>query len=198
MNRILFIKPDRIDKPVYKKTIDQNVVSFRSLIPDEDINFLYTWVHLPYSKRFWQQDISKGNLLALYKEAIANPMQHSFIGNFNAQPICQVDIYNIESDELKEHIHCHPHDCGLHLLMIPPKLSKKGWSLLMLRHFLQFYFSFPQAARLYIEPDQENNFANQLARKANFQFLKTIVLSYKVANLYVITKQQFYESNKKL
>lgn len=194
-NNTLFIKPERIDKPVYKKTIDKNEICFRSMMPEEDITYLHTWVHLPYSKRFWQQDISKANLLALYKETMAHPMQHSFIGLFNAQPVCQVDIYLIESDELKEHIHCQGQDCGLHLLMIPPKQSKRGWSALMLRHFMHFYFSFPQSERLYIEPDQENNFANLLAKKAGFQFIKKVNLSYKVANIYSITKQQFHATH---
>ena len=79
-SKTLFIKPDRIDKPLYRKHIDQDLISFRSLMPDEDIDFLFKWVHLPYSKRFWQQDVSKSNLLALYKETIAHPSTHSFIG----------------------------------------------------------------------------------------------------------------------
>lgn len=193
MNTIktLFIKPDKTDKILYRTKQDRDEISFRSLLPQNDINFLYTWVHLPYSKTFWQQDVSKGNLLALYKETIANPMQHSFIGLCNGQPVCQIDLYAVETDELSGHIPCQQNDCGFHLLMHPPKQSKKGLSLLMLRHFIEFYFSFPQGERLFAEPDRENNLANLLAKKAGFQLLKSIQLSYKTANLYCITKQEF-------
>lgn len=197
-SKTLFIKPDRIDKPLYRKHIDQDVISFRSLIPDEDIDFLFKWVHLPYSKRFWQQDVSKSNLYALFKETLAHPFTHSFIGLINDQPVCQVDVYSIGADELKEHITFQAHDCGLHMLMLPPRQLKKGWSKLMLSQFMQFYFSFPEAENLFIEPDQENTWANLLARRANFQFIKTVRLSYKIANLYSISKQQFHATHKYL
>jgi RimJ/RimL family protein N-acetyltransferase len=195
-SKALFIKPDKSDKPLYRNKIDHDVISFRSLIPDEDIDFLFNWTHLPYSKRFWQQDVSKSNLLALFNETIAHPYTHSFIGSINEQPVCQVELYNIHTDELKEHLNYGMHDCGLHLLMLPPKQLKKGWTILMLTQFLHFYFSYPEAEHLYIEPDQENSLANQLAKRAHFHFHKTVKLSYKTANLYSISKQQFHATNK--
>jgi RimJ/RimL family protein N-acetyltransferase len=169
-------------------------ISFRSLELDSDINFLYDWVNRPYTKRFWQLNGSKSLLYDTYRDILNNSHAHSFIGCYNSQPVSQVDLYNIAADELKDHIDYVADDCGLHLLMLPPAQMSKGLSLIMLRHFIRFYFSFPVAKRLYAEPDKENTLANRLASKAGFGFLKTIELSYKTANLYLITKNQFHET----
>lgn len=167
-------------------------ISFRSLQLDTDIDLLYDWVNQPYSKRFWQLNGSKDLLYNTYQSLLNNPNAHSFIGLYNNQPVCQVDLYNVAADELKDHTDHDPNDCGLHLLMMPPKTRGKGLSLTMLHHFIRYYFSFPQAGRLFAEPDKENATANLLAAKAGFVFLKEISLSYKTAHLYCITKEQFY------
>ena len=166
-------------------------ISFRSLQLKTDIDLLYDWVNRPYSKRFWQLNGSKSLLYDTYRSLLGDPNQHSFIGCFNNQPACQIDLYNVAADELKDHISHDAEDCGLHLLMMPPKQMNKGLSLCMLQHFIRFYFSFSIARRLFAEPDQENILANRLAEKAGFIFLKTILLSYKTANLYSITREQF-------
>jgi len=72
--------------------------------------------------------------------------------------------------------------------MLPPKLSAKGLALEALRAFVEFYFSFSLSKKLYGEPDKENLLANLLARKVGFQFIKEVTLSYKTANLYLISK----------
>jgi hypothetical protein len=189
---LFFPKPPLSDQPVYTITDAEKKFAFRSLVPDTDIDFLFDWVNMPYSRKFWQMDGSISNLYALLRESVDHPSQHSFIGLYNDHPVCQIDLYDVACDELKEHIICESNDCGLHLLMCPPSQMTRGLSLAMLRHFMQFYFSFPVAARLFAEPDRANGFANRLAVKAGFQFVKTVQLSYKTANLYSVTKAQFY------
>jgi RimJ/RimL family protein N-acetyltransferase len=194
----LFCKPVTINSPdqlLYKYQESDQTISFRSLQLETDIEFLYDWVNRSYSKRFWQLNGSKSLLYDTYQSLLDNPNAHSFIGCRNDQPVCQIDLYNVAADELKDYTDHATDDCGLHLLMLPPQQMQKGLSLCMLRHFIQFFFSFASAAKLFAEPDKENVLANRLAEKAGFIFLKTIQLSYKTANLYCITKQQFYASH---
>lgn len=195
----LFCKPVSINYPdqlLYNTNIpDRNTnISFRSLHLETDMDFLFDWVNRPYSKRFWQLNGSRDLLHNTYQSLLNNPHAHSFIGCCNNEPVCQIDLYNVAADELKDHVIHEPDDCGLHLLMMPPEQMSKGLSLLMLQHFIRFYFSFPIAERLFAEPDSENILANRLAVKAGFTLLKKIQLSYKTANLYSITKQQFHAS----
>lgn len=192
---IFFPKPPLSNKPIYSATEADRTFAFRSLVPDTDIDFLFEWVNMPYSRKFWQMDGSISNLYALLSESVDNPRQHSYIGLLNDRPVCQVDLYDVLRDELKAHIDYQPNDCGLHLLTAPPRQSQKGLSLDMLRHFLRFYFSFEQTERLFAEPDHQNVLANRLAEKAGFRFLKEITLPYKTANLYCITKSQFHATH---
>jgi RimJ/RimL family protein N-acetyltransferase len=166
-------------------------ISFRSLTLDTDIHTIHDWVNRPYTKRFWQLNGDRGTLLDTYMRILSSHYAHSYIGSFNGKNVCQVDLYVAGADELINHVHCEPNDCGLHLLMCPPEQMIKGITIAMLREFWRFYFLFPQAERIFAEPDIQNALANKLARDAGFYFLKTIQMSYKTANLYSLTRTQF-------
>jgi len=173
---------------LFSKPIPQGKLCIRSLTIKEDLDTLYKWVNQDYAKKFWQMDGSREMLAATYSMVLESLHAHSFMVLLDGRPVGQVDCYQVLSDELKNHVEANPEDCGLHILMQPAKVSVKGLALEALRAFTEFYFSFSLSKKLYAEPDKENLLANLLARKAGFQFSKEIVLSYKTANLYLISK----------
>lgn len=166
-------------------------VSFRSLDMEMDLSMLHRWVNAAYAKQFWQLEGSEAFLHATYKDILHHPDTHAFIGLLNEQPCCLVEVYALQNEEeLLSHIPgADPNDCGLHLLMCPPRELKKGWSTAALLAFQQYYFSFPSVTALYAEPDHQNVLANRLALQTGFLFMKTTNLSYKTAHLYRITRQ---------
>lgn len=188
------------EKPLFLKTTEAGTiftcspkeidadVSFRSLNLDSDIDLIHDWANKEYAKRFWQMEGTKPMIANIYRAILQNPDAHSFIGLINNHPFCQIDAYAVHADELAEHVKAEEGDCGLHLLMCPPREMKRSWTRAALHSFIDFYFSFPQAKRLFAEPDHENYYANKLALKCGFQFLKTIEMSNKTANLYVISR----------
>lgn len=185
----LFMKPSPAaapDETLYEK----EAVAFRSF-QTSDIDMIHEWVNEPYAKRFWQMEGSNELVRDTYDKIVQSPYAHSFIGLYNNNPVCQVDVYLVALDELKHHVKRKPDDCGLHFLMAPPKLLKRGMGLTMLRGFIDFYFSFPRGKRLFAEPDRENLKANALAQKAGFQFVDSIRLPDKFATLYCITRENF-------
>jgi acetyl CoA:N6-hydroxylysine acetyl transferase len=200
MDHRLFCKPDNQIPAcwiLYSKEITEPSakIDFRSMDLSTDLDTIYGWVNLAYSKRFWQLNGTKSLVETTYRLIIQNPGTHSFLGLLHGRPVCQIDVYLLSVDELgKEVLDCGPNDCGFHLLMIPPQQSLKGLSKTMLRAFFEFYFSFDESERLFGEPDRENTLANRLAVSAGMEFLYKIQLSYKEANLYSITKLQFHET----
>jgi len=166
-------------------------LSFRSLDLALDLDRIHEWVNKAYAQKFWQLAGSRSGIETIYRGVLAGPQAHSFIGLVGDMPMCQVDLYAVVADELAAHVPALPGDCGLHLLMCPPRQMQKGWSTYALRVFQEFYFSFDQAQRLFAEPDQDNHPANQLAISTGFRFLKTIELSYKTANLYCLHREDF-------
>lgn len=192
--------------PLFCKTADEPVfcrhvplfdadISFRPLHLTSDLDVIFQWVNETYARRFWQLNGSRQLLEDTYTALLLNPHAHSFIGLINNQPVAQVDIYQVAADELGKHLPAAPNDCGLHLLMLPPRLSRKHLSRELLRSFIQFYFSFSEAGDLFAEPDQENVPANRLARETGFSFVKAVSLSNKSANLYCITRKQYISSH---
>jgi len=198
---VLFCKPVEIpydNEILYRQDFSesQGTICFRSLQLNTDLDLIHDWVNRQYARRFWQLNGTKTLVENTYAELLKNPHGHSFIGLLNDQPVCQVDLYLVAGDELQHHVEAGPDDCGLHFLMSPPNMLQKGLTVLLLRAFLDFYFSFQLAERIYAEPDKDNDLANLLARKAGFRYLKTIELSYKTANLYCLTRDHFHSTTK--
>jgi RimJ/RimL family protein N-acetyltransferase len=171
-------------------------IGFRSLQLSTDLDLIHDWVNQVYARRFWQLNGTKTLVENTYAELLKNPHAHSFIGLFNDQPVCQVDLYLVASDELRHYVEAGPDDCGLHFLMSPPNQLPKGSTVQILKAFLDFYFSFQLAERIYAEPDKDNDLANLLARKVGFRYIKAIELSYKTANLYHLTRDHFQSTTK--
>lgn len=178
---------------VFKKYISElsSTFSLRSIDLEHDLEMLVNWVNQAYAKKFWQLEGDATQLRNTYGSLFANPAAHSFIGCSDDEPVCQLDLYLVSEDELSNHVNGQPNDAGIHLLMGPPREMQKGFSFYAIKCLQEYYFSFDGSGDLYCEPDQNNYHANRLAINTGFQFMKTVQLSYKTANLYRITRQQF-------
>lgn len=163
------------------------MLTFYALDLDEHLAIIHDWMNKSYTVKFWQLSGSELAIRKIYEGILNNPHAHSFIGKIGREPVCLIDMYHIIGDELSDHIEDATYDdCGMHLLMCPPRQMQKGWSLAVLKTWQQFFFSRALNNRLFAEPDVENYAANHLALKAGFSFVKKIKLSYKTANLYCI------------
>jgi RimJ/RimL family protein N-acetyltransferase len=186
-----------VNEPLYARYFPAvpGTIAFRSLDLKTDLGIIHYWVNQPYSKKFWQLDANEEEIKQMYEDILKSPDAHSIVGLINEKPFCQIDLYMIGADQLKNHVKAGINDCGLHLLMLPPKELKKGWSVWALRAFQDYYFSFSDAEKLFAEPDRGNGLANQLALKTGFDFIKTVSLSHKEANLYSISREKFRTLN---
>jgi RimJ/RimL family protein N-acetyltransferase len=169
-------------------------IAFRSLNLDTDLPILHDWMNQAYAKRFWQMNKTLPEIGKIYQSILENPHAHSFIGLFNERITCLIDAYQVLHDELKNHVEAETDDCGIHLLMSPPREHCRDMSFHCLREFLAFYFSFPSARHIYAEPDSRNVFANKLAIRVGLSFIREIRLSYKTANLYRLSKSEFLDT----
>jgi RimJ/RimL family protein N-acetyltransferase len=194
----LFIKPLYYPGPLlysyFSKTV-KRTISFRSFDLDKDLDTIHHWVNLDYALPFWQMDGSRQKVFNSYYSIQRNSNGHSYIGLMDDEPVCQFDIYRVWADEIATFTDADENACGFHLLMAPNEKPVTGLSLAVVIAFLHYYFSFPEAAIMYAEPDVLNARSNALLQKAGFSFLRPITMSYKTANLYSLTKQDFYAKN---
>jgi RimJ/RimL family protein N-acetyltransferase len=172
---------------VFSKYVDDidATVEWRSLDLDKDIERLHQWISSPYTKRFWKLDATLLELEDLYRRLLSDPHRHAFTGLVNNKPFCHIEMYTLHTDVLHDHVpEADPNDCGLHILMCPPRQLKKGWSRVALSTFMEYCFDFGCPYTLYAEPDKDNHPANCLALDSGFEYIKTVQLPDKIANLY--------------
>lgn len=186
----LFCKPANTNNTInlFSKFYDQlkGTISFRSLNLKTDLPLIHEWVNSPYAFRYWQMNGHFSQLVSIYQCMEYNPFAHSFIGIFNGKIVCQLDVYALAIDELSDHVTVQEHDAGFHLLMAPNTNPVKNLTISVVDAFIHFYFSFPQAKRLFGEPDITNLKSIELLSKTGFSQIKTIQMSYKKAHVFIL------------
>jgi RimJ/RimL family protein N-acetyltransferase len=187
----LYCKPQGKEISCIKK-IPGGVISIRSLQIEKELPIIHQWVNLPYAQAYWQMAGPYEKLETIYSAIQENPHAHSFVGYLGEELVCQMDIYQVGIDELIDHLPGEDDQCGIHFLMAPLSRRVPGLSIQLFQLALHYYFSFPGSEKMFGEPDHQNQKANELVNCIGFQFLRTIELSYKKANLYVMEKQAFY------
>lgn len=162
---------------------------------ERDLDMIFDWVNRDYALTYWQLDGTMKRVYDTYYAIQRNSNGHSYIGLLDGRPVCQFDVYRILADEIRQYIMADENDCGFHLLMAPNESPVHGLSVAITRTFLEYYFSFEDATRMFAEPDIRNQRSNSILQKAGFRYLHGITMSYKTANLYCITKQQFHATH---
>ncbi|HYE53968.1 MAG TPA: GNAT family N-acetyltransferase [Chitinophagaceae bacterium] len=178
---------------LYEKHFSHSMtISIHPFNVRKDTLFIHEWVNQDYAKRFWQMDGRTINeLKKVYRHISTCHFAQSFMARINYNRICQLDLYHAPDDEVSLHYNAQPGDYGIHVLMAPRQQRVPGLSVCVLQTFLEYFFSFPDIERIIGEPDAENHRANQLVQKLGFRFMKTISMSYKTANLYTCTRNDF-------
>jgi RimJ/RimL family protein N-acetyltransferase len=191
----LFLKPlcypGEILYSRYVSRLNGNI-SFRSFNLEKDLDSIFRWVNLDYALRYWQLDGSRQRVYDTYYNIQRNSNAHSYIGLLDDTLVCQFDVYRILADEVQQFVPAAgKDDCGFHLLMAPNEKPVRGLTSMLIRTMLEYYFSFPDAMRMYAEPDINNANSNRLLRQAGFSFIQSVDMSYKKANLFWLTREQF-------
>jgi hypothetical protein len=201
-NNDYFLRPISI-KPLhypggilFKEFISEiGTLAFRSFDLERDLGMIHDWVNRPYALRYWQLDGERQRVHDTYHAIQRSGEGHSFIGLLNGVPICQFDVYRVLADELQQFIPAvERQDCGFHLLMAPNDKPVPGLSIMITRAMLKHYFSFPDAQRMFAEPDITNVRSNRILQEAGFSFIETIAMSYKRSHLYVLTRERFEQT----
>lgn len=166
------------------KSSGENTFCWRSYTP-EDLLWMHDRAHRPYARKFWQLALGQEELREIYRKILANPRSHSFIGEWNGVPFCQLDMYGIIGSELQPFMQTmEDQDIGIHFIAAPPRQLKRGVSEMALISFAEYVFSLTPHARIFAEPDAANFPAHLLAERVGFQFQQKITLSDKQALLY--------------
>jgi len=187
--------------PVFSELM-KDIILFRRKLPDgkeliikplhlpRDINMIHKWVNRPEAKTFWQMDGSIEDLYRHYEEFLNAGTGYSLMCFLDDKPVAQIDFYKVATDEVKEHFDYKETDFGIHLLMGKYNTPVADLTRNVMITALAFLFTL-DIGRVVGEPDARNTKANKLVMDVGFNFVKTIQMSYKTANLYLYDKADF-------
>lgn len=194
-------KPDQslLTAPFYQRNFNRQKLQLRPMHLALHGRLLHKWCNQPYAARFWQLQGTYKSFKAYYDEMLEASINLFFMLYLDDTPVGFVEVYRVINDEeLAQHLDAQNNDYGLHLLMcpyrlLPPSVIKnmKGIAYQSLLTVLDFLFYVLTIDSLYAEPDAANIHACRLAEQAGFDFLETIQLSYKTANLYRYVRKDY-------
>lgn len=165
-------------------------ITVKPLCLERDINIIHQWVNESYALEFWQMQGPVEGLHQHYKKFMASGIGYSLMCFLKHRPIAQVDFYDVTNDEIKDLYNAKPGDHGIHLLMAPYQKPLPRLSTNVMITSLAYLFTL-SIDRVMGEPDVRNEKANELVRRTGFRFMKEIRMSYKQANLYYYTREDF-------
>lgn len=175
---------------LFRRKFAETEIILKPLHLSRDIKTIHKWVNMPYAKEFWQMAGSIGELYTFYEKLMQSGKAYSLVAFLNNTPVAQIDYYDVPFDEVKNFYDYKENDHGIHLLMAPNKLPVKSLTPHVMITALAFLFSLG-IPRIMGEPDAANEKANKLVQKVGFSFIGQIKMSYKVANLYQYTQEDF-------
>lgn len=165
----------------------------RPLLIPQDLDIIHRWIHQPYARKFWDMEVGLEELYETYSRINSGEDGHSYLGWVDQDPVCQLDVYQVQAEEISGHYPVSSGDFGIHLLMCPDRSRVPDLSVHCIRACLAFLFSYPVVERVIAEPDILHRAANLVARRAGFMFCKQVQLSRKKANLYCCTREKYQQ-----
>jgi hypothetical protein len=186
------------EQPV-KNHKKKQVLEIRALNMTLDLPTLNQWFNLDYTKKFWGMDgYSDDELRLYYNKEIEKKGSVFYVILIDGFLIAYFEVYYAVLDEIGRIQRFGDNDIGLHFLLGPGKqiITRLPNLILHLTRKLlilavDYLFTYGNANAVVVEPDVDNSAANDLARRIGFRFCRRLQLSYKMANLYRFSKNDF-------
>lgn len=189
-------KPDLAKMVFHRKTFPEHgyEVIIKPLCLDRDIQTIHRWVNEPYAHRYWQMQGKIEELYLHYEKFLDSGIGYSLICFLRDKPMAQVDFYDVTADEIKDLYDARPGDHGIHVLMAPYQKPVPRLSANVVIACISFLFTL-SIDRIIGEPDADNDRANDLVKRVGFRFMKQVQMSYKKANLYCYSREDFLKEH---
>ncbi|MHA4808800.1 GNAT family N-acetyltransferase [Flavitalea flava] len=161
-------------------------VSARPLSLEGDIPVIYNWLKNEVGGPLKAGKNPPAEFLETYALMQESSCAQSFIGEINTLPVCLLEVFKVREDMISLYYEARPGDYGLRLTMAPLVVQDHAFALIEV--FVSYFLSFPEVNRIVAEVDPDKDWINSLFPKAGFRFSHQIDLSYKTANLYMLSR----------
>ena len=188
---------DELQAIAYKKHFptQEITIAIRPLCINTDIETIFDWVNVEFARLAWQKDNGPLRQMKQTYELIQySDFAQSFVALMNDTLVCQVDVYHASMNDVSLAYPALPGDYGINVFISPSFDKASSLSVCMMQAFLEYFFSTDEVQRIIGEPAVEDLPANELLTILGFQMQKKINMSYKYANLYTCSIDNFREA----
>jgi hypothetical protein len=170
-------------------------LEFIALNYARDFDRISSWMKEEHVAKTWQLDESIDKLKNYLLDALGKKSQKLWLLSINGKISAYAETYFAPNDRLNDYFPVVAGDYGIHLLIGETSQLSKGYSKLIIRGLSDYLFSREKAKRVLIEPDINVKQLSSIENTLGFTKLGQLNLPEKIANLYAITKEQFYHKN---
>ncbi|CAL2078173.1 Siderophore synthetase component [Tenacibaculum sp. 190524A02b] len=159
-----------------------------------DSPILHSWVTQDYAVFWGMQKASLQEVEEEYKKLTAPDHYDVYIGKYNGEIAFVLEKYNPQKDIINNYYNAQPSDCGIHIIVAPPKQPKTpNFTWYMFRSIMDFVFSNTAIDRIVVEPDIRNKKMFALCQRIGFTLDKVVELPYKTAQLAFLNRQAYHK-----
>lgn len=161
------------------------------LDPDGDLDLIHGWVTQERA-RFWGLgELRREELRDTYAFVDSLSSHHAFLLRRDGEPIVLLQTYEPEHDPVGEHYAVEPGDVGVHFFLGARGAPIAGLTTRIVAALAEFVFAEPDALRVVVEPDIDNDAAIARMRRVGFDLGPVIELPTKRAQLAFLRRDRW-------
>ncbi|WP_435262556.1 GNAT family N-acetyltransferase [Tenacibaculum sp. nBUS_03] len=177
-----------------KSIPDLGLVTIRSFDIRNDSKILHSWVNKDYAVFWGMQNTTLKEVEDEYIKLMEPEHYDVFVGEFNNEVAFVLERYNPQKDIIANYYSFNNTDCGIHIIIAPPKLPKiDNFTWYMFQCIMDFVFSNKSIDRILVEPDIRNKKMFALCQRIGFSLNKIIELPHKTAQLAFLNRATYSE-----
>lgn len=158
-------------------------VSIRPFTMAKDAETIHKWVNEEYALYWGMLGCTLQEFKEEYSKLLKRKHYQIFIGVYQNASVFLLEKYHPQHDLIGNRYNAQTSDCGMHLLVAPPKNKTPHFTWYMFKTIINFIFDHPSIQRILVEPDIHNKKMFALCERVGFELDKVVELPHKTAQL---------------
>ena len=189
------LRPPQPRGPVYARFIPWlgQVLSFRAVDPQQDLDRFHRWMNDPRVDRIWSEAGDLDTHRAYLDRLMADPHMLPLIGSFDDRPFGYFELYWAKENRLGPHYDAHDYDRGWHVLVGEDAFRGRPWVSAWLPSLMHYMFlDDPRTQRIVGEPAASHAQQIRNLDRSGFAKVKHVAFPHKRALLVTLGRERFF------
>ena len=178
--------------PLFSRTYkDLGTIEIRHFRITQDSIVLHQWVNEDYAVFWGMQGYTLPQVQQEYAKLVRPEHYDVFVGVYNERIVFVLERYAPQYDPISALYNVQAHDCGIHVIVAPPKVKIPNFTWYAFRTIMDFVFEDSNVQRILVEPDIRNKKMFALCQRLGFQLDKIVEMPHKTAQLAFLERSHY-------